>query len=139
MHDNMRSFIIYSCSFLVSFFLSLLTSLLPMIVTQLLSTVVQRILLILRCDVIVMGNLFVRLPGDARKEVDQNAPFPVSEFMTLQGFRIFININNLIRNFFFLIRFALVGLFLMFFALITFGIYKSCKNGTCSKPVESGG
>ena len=29
--------------------------------------------------------------------------------------------------------------FVMFFSLITFGIYKSCKNGTCNKPVESGG
>jgi len=64
-----------------------------------------------------MGNLFARLLGDGAAEVEKNAPFPVTEFLTLL---------------------VLVGLFVIFFSVITYGIVKSCRNGTCNKPVESG-
>ena len=37
------------------------------------------------------------------------------------------------------LRLALVGLFVTFFCLIIYGTVKACRNGTCSKPVESGG
>jgi len=30
-----------------------------------------------------MGNLFARLLGDGAAEVEKNAPFPVTEFLTL--------------------------------------------------------
>jgi len=65
-----------------------------------------------------MGNYFARLLGDGREVLDDNAPFPVSELLVLL---------------------ALIALFTIFFVLIIYGIFKSCKNGTCSKPVESGG
>ena len=35
-------------------------------------------------------------------------------------------------------RVALVGLGLTFLSLILYGVVKSCRNGTCNKPVESG-
>jgi len=65
-----------------------------------------------------MGNLFARLLGDGLSEAEKAAPFPVQELLTLL---------------------ALVGLFVTFFCLIIYGTVKACRNGTCSKPVESGG